>query len=247
MKIAIPARYASTRFPGKPLADIAGEPMIKHVWRRAVEAAGAGDDVYVATDNDLIADCVQDFGGQVCMTSADHENGTERLAELVDKLGLIDDEIIVNVQGDEPLIDPVLIRLVGELLAQKPDAHLATAADIITDKHTADDPNIVKVVLDKFGMAHYFSRAAIPHRRDGETVAPLLRHIGIYAYRASTLRTLKTYAPAPTEQAEKLEQLRPLWHGMKIAVALYDGPPAIGVDTPDDIARAEAMLKKARQ
>ena len=241
MKIAIPARYASTRFPGKPLALIAGEPMIKHVWRRAVEAVGGGQDVVVATDDERIATCVQSFGGRVCMTSDTHENGTERLAELVDKLALPDSEIVVNVQGDEPLIDPALIRLVGDLLAQKPDAHLATAADNATPQ-MADDPNTVKVVLDKQGMAHYFSRAAIPHARDGASVEPLLRHIGIYAYRASTLRTLKTYEPAPTELTEKLEQLRALWHGMKIAVALYDGPSAVGVDVPGDVARAEALL-----
>lgn len=243
MKIAIPARYASSRFPGKPLALIAGKPMIERVWARAVLAAGDADDVYVATDDDRIAKAVDGFGGQYVMTRPDHENGTERLAELVDRLALDDAEIVVNVQGDEPVISPDIIRLVGEALREHPEAALSTAAEKFTNPADAESPDMVKTVLDKFGYAHYFSRATIPHIRDGmDGESPFLRHIGIYAYRARTLRTLKDAEPAPTEELEKLEQLRALWHGMKIHVSLYDGPPSIGVDTPTDIGRVEAFL-----
>lgn len=245
MKIAIPARYASSRFPGKPLALINGLPMIQHVWQRTVEAAGNITDVVVATDDQRIADAVKAFGGVCVLTRPDHENGTERLAELVDILALDDSEIVVNVQGDEPLIDPALIQLVGNALATQPEAALATAADTIDSDQFLNDPAIVKVVTDRYGFAHYFSRAAIPFDRDGQGMgikSPYRRHIGIYAYRAGTLRRLITAEPAPAERLEKLEQLRALWHGMKIFVADYDGPPAIGVDVPDDIALVEAAM-----
>lgn len=243
MKIAIPARFASSRFPGKPLALICGRPMIEHVWARAVAAAVSPEDVIVATDDDRIADVVRGFGGHCIMTRADHENGTERLAELADLMRLPDDEIIVNVQGDEPLIDPDLIKLVGGALANQPQAALATAADLIADISAFRSPDIVKVVTDKYGFAHYFSRATIPFDRDNSGIATAVRrHIGIYAYRAGTLRFLKTASPAPAEQAEKLEQLRALWHGLKIFVADYDGPISIGVDTKEDLAQVEARL-----
>lgn len=242
MKIAIPARYASTRFPGKPLALISGKPMIEHVWNKAVAATKSADDVYIATDDHRIADAVKAFGGQCVMTRPDHENGSDRLAELADLLGFDDMDVVVNVQGDEPLIDPALIRLVGEALADNPTAALSTAADVITDPTDFTSPDIVKVVCDKFGFAHYFSRAPIPFVRDSSDRVEPLRHIGIYAYRAQTLRTLKVAEPAPTEQLEKLEQLRALWHGLKIHVSLYDGPRSIGVDTPDDVATVEAVL-----
>jgi len=250
MKIAIPARFASSRFPGKPLALIIGKPMIEHVWRRAVVAADSPADVVVATDDQRIADVVAGFGGNAVITRADHENGSERLAELADLMGLNDDEIVVNVQGDEPLIDPALIRLVGKALAGHPSAGISTAADQITDAQALSDPGIVKVVTDKGGFAHYFSRATIPHNREGGLdleAYPYARHIGIYAYRAATLRLLATCAPAPTEQVEKLEQLRALWHGIKIYVAEYDGPPSIGVDVPGDIALVEAILSENAQ
>lgn len=250
MKIAIPARYASSRFPGKPLALIAGKPMIEHVWHRAVLAADNPADVIVATDNQQIADVVAGFGGNALITDADHENGTERLAELADILELADDEIVINVQGDEPLIDPALIRLVGQSLADQPGAGIATAADSIQDEQALHDPGIVKVVTDKTGFAHYFSRAVVPHNRDGDVPLssyPYARHIGIYAYRAATLRLLATCPPAPTEQAEKLEQLRALWHGIKIYVADYDGPPSVGVDVPGDVALVEAILSERAQ
>lgn len=245
MKIAIPARYASSRFPGKPLVSIAGKPMIERVWKKAVAAAESADDVYVATDDHRIAEAVRTFGGQCVMTKPDHENGSERLAELVDLIGLDDADVVVNVQGDEPLIDPSLIRLVGEALSENPAAALSTAADVITNPTDFTSPDIVKVVRDKFGFAHYFSRAPIPFVRDASDRVEPLRHIGIYAYRAQTLRTLKVAEPAPTEQLEKLEQLRALWHGMKIHVSLYDGPVPIGVDTPEDVAKVEAVLAKA--
>ncbi len=250
MKIAIPARYASSRFPGKPLALICGKPMIEHVWRRAVLAADSPADVIVATDDQRIADTVAGFGGNAVITRADHENGSERLAELTDLLGLYDDEIVVNVQGDEPLIDPALIRLVGKALEDQPTAGISTAADQIKDEQALVDPGIVKVVTDKNGFAHYFSRAVIPYNREGGAALeshPYARHIGIYAYRAATLRLLATYAPAPAEQVEKLEQLRALWHGIKIYVADYDGPPSIGVDVPGDIALVEALLAEKTQ
>lgn len=250
MKIAIPARYASSRFPGKPLALISGKPMIEHVWRRAVLAADSPADVIVATDDQRITDVVTGFGGNAIITRADHENGSERLAELADLLGLQDDEIVVNVQGDEPLIDPALVRLVGKALEDQPAAGIATAADQIKDEQALVDPGIVKVVTDKNGFAHYFSRATIPFNREGEAdlaAYPYARHIGIYAYRAATLRLLATCRPAPTEQAEKLEQLRALWHGIKIYVANYDGPPSIGVDVPSDIALVEAILGRSAQ
>lgn len=250
MKIAIPARYASSRFPGKPLAQIAGKPMVEHVWRRAVAAVDNPADVFFATDDERIRDAVLAFGGQAVMTSDGHENGTERLAELVDLLGFSDDEIVVNVQGDEPVIDPGLIKLVGQALAARDGAAIATAADRIECAEALADPGVVKVVCDQEGFAHYFSRAAIPHKRDGApdmTAEAYLRHIGIYAYRAGTLRDLKTLVPAPTETLEKLEQLRALWHGLKIHVSLYDGPASIGVDHPEDIARVEAMLLEQGQ
>jgi len=250
MKIAIPARHASSRFPGKPLVCISGKPMIEHVWRRAVLAADDPADVVVATDDQRIADVVSGFGGVAVMTRGDHENGTERLAELADLAGLSDDEIVVNVQGDEPLIDPMLIRLVGKALEDHPSAGISTAADSIDDEAALYDAGVVKVVTDKEGFAHYFSRSAIPHNRDGVaplTAYPYARHIGIYGYRASTLRFLATAQPAPTEGAEKLEQLRALWHGIKIYVAGYDGPRSIGVDFPEDVARVEAVLAKSQQ
>lgn len=242
MKIAIPARFASTRFPGKPLTHIAGKAMIERVWHQAVAAVDSADDVYIATDDHRIADAVKDFGGQYVMTRPDHENGSERLAELVDLLCCDDADVIVNVQGDEPLIDPELIRLVGAALLENPAAALSTAADVITDPTDFTSPDIVKVVRDKFGFAHYFSRAPIPFVRDASDKVEPLRHIGIYAYRAQTLRTLRVAEPAPTEQLEKLEQLRALWHGLKIHVSLYDGPASIGVDTPEDVAKVEAIL-----
>ena len=249
----IPARYASTRLPGKPLADICGKPMVVRVAERAV-AAGA-DRVVVATDDVRIKAAVEVHGIAACLTAADHATGTDRLAEAAQQLGLADDAIVVNVQGDEPLLSPALIRAVADLAAAHPDAAIATACHLITDPAEAFNPNVVKVVLDARGHALYFSRATIPWARDAfaggrDTLPqglPLYRHYGLYAYRVRFLRAFPALAPAPIERFEALEQLRALWHGFRIVVAVTAGTPAPGVDTPEDLDRVRALFaaKKA--
>lgn len=232
----IPARYASTRFPGKPLAKIAGKPMIQRVYEAA--ANSAAEFVVVATDDDRIADCVRGFGGQVAMTRADHPTGTDRIAEVAVN---IDAELILNIQGDEPFIPPTVIdRLIGEMVADSAAA-MGTIA-VPMDPADFANPNAVKVVLDAAGRALYFSRAAIPHCRDGgpEAVAPL-HHWGIYAFRRNFLFEFINWPPSALEQCEKLEQLRALENGAKIRV-LVEREKALGVDTPEDLARIEAML-----
>lgn len=221
--------------------------MIEHVWRRAILAADNPNDVYIATDDSRIKDAAIAFGAQVVMTRSDHDNGTDRLAELAEKLSLGDREIVVNIQGDEPLIDPALIRLVAQSLRDTPTADMATAISLLEEAALVDDPNVVKVVVQKNGFARYFSRAGIPYNRDGGALASggYMRHIGIYAYRVATLKALSALEPAPDETLEKLEQLRALWHGFSIMTAFYDGPPAMGVDTPDDLARVEAVIRGA--
>jgi len=244
----IPARYASTRLPGKPLADIGGKPMVVRVAERAV-AAGA-DRVVVATDDIRIKVAVEAHGIAACLTAADHATGTDRLAEAAQQLGLPDDAIVVNVQGDEPLLSPALIRAVAHLLAAHPDAAIATACHPITDPAEAFNPNVVKVVLDATGHALYFSRATIPWARDafaGSRDAvpqglPLYRHYGLYAYRVRFLRAFPALAPAPIERFEALEQLRALWHGFRIVVEVTAGTPAPGVDTPEDLDRVRALF-----
>lgn len=245
MKIIIPARYASSRFPGKPLVSINGLPMIQRVWLQAMKAA-ATSDVFIATDDKRIEAAAQAFGAQVIMTAADHQTGTDRLAEAVEIAGFLDEDIVVNVQGDEPLIDPALIELVAQTLEEMPGAAISTAAEPLLAQADINNPNIVKLVTDKNGMAHYFSRAAIPFIRDeGKDRQGLFRrHIGIYGYRVSTLKLWPNLEPAPTEQAESLEQLRAMWHGLQICVADYAGKPAIGVDTPEDVALVEAQLAR---
>jgi 3-deoxy-manno-octulosonate cytidylyltransferase (CMP-KDO synthetase) len=246
--VIIPARYASTRLPGKPLADIAGKPMVVRVAERAV-AAGAAR-VVVATDDARIKAAVEAHGIAACLTAADHATGTDRLAEAAQQLGLPDDAIVVNVQGDEPLLSPALIRAVAELLAAHPDAAIATACHPITDVEEAFNPNVVKVVLDGRGYALYFSRATIPWARDafagGRDAVPeglpLYRHYGLYAYRVRFLRVFPTLASAPIERFEALEQLRALWHGFRIVVAVTAGTPAPGVDTPEDLDRVRALF-----
>jgi len=246
--VIIPARYASTRLPGKPLADIAGKPMVVRVAERAV-AAGAAR-VVVATDDARIKAAVEAHGIAACLTAADHATGTDRLAEAAQQLGLPDDAIVVNVQGDEPLLLPALIRAVAELLAAHPDAAIATACHPITDVEEAFNPNVVKVVLDGRGYALYFSRATIPWARDafagGRDAVPeglpLYRHYGLYAYRVRFLRVFPTLASAPIERFEALEQLRALWHGFRIVVAVTAGTPAPGVDTPEDLDRVRALF-----
>ena len=248
--VLIPARYGSTRFPGKPLADLAGKPMIVRVAERA-QASGA-QRVAVATDDERIAAVVRAHGCAVCMTRSDHPTGTDRLAEAAQQLGLADDETVVNVQGDEPLLAPDLIRRMASLLAEHPPAAIATACHTIHDPAEAFNPNVVKVVLDHAGYALYFSRATIPWARDEFAVdrstiprgLPLYRHYGLYAYRAGFLRAYPALAPAPIERFEALEQLRALWHGYRIVVAVTTGAPAPGVDTPEDLERVRALYAR---
>lgn len=248
-KVVIPARMRSTRLPGKMLADIAGKPLVVRVVERAL-ASGA-DDVIVATDHQEIADAVASHGHKVCTTSASHETGTDRLAEAVALLGLAPDEIVVNLQGDEPLIDPALVRKVAGELALRPNASIATAVHPIDSAQVFFDPNVVKVVIDTDGYAQYFSRAPIPYARDAFAVGrdalpegfPAYRHIGIYAYRVSFLREYSSLSPTAAERFEALEQLRALGHGYRIAVAFWNEPMEAGVDTRDDLERVRAKLR----
>lgn len=240
-RVAIPARYASTRFPGKPLTPIAGRTMLEHVWRRACEAGA--EEVVVATDDDRIAAAAEGFGATVCMTRADHPSGTDRLAEVAQARGWSDDAIVVNLQGDEPLMPPVVLRQVAEDLAAYPDAALATLSVPLVDEDERHEPNTVKVVTDRAGYALYFSRAPIPYPRTPEA-AGAHRHLGIYAYRAGFLCRFSGLEPAPIERAEQLEQLRALWHGHRIHVTEAAAIPAAGVDDPDDVARVEAALQE---
>lgn len=243
--VIIPARFASTRLPGKPLVDINGLPMIVRVLEQA-RAAGA-DQVIVATDHPDVAKAVEAAGGEVCMTRADHHSGTERLAEVIEKYAFPDDTIIVNVQGDEPLIPPVIIRQVADNLAGC-EAGMATLAVPIETAEEAFNPNAVKVVMDAQGYALYFSRATIPWDRDRfaqsrDAVGDcFLRHIGIYAYRAGFIRRYVSWTPTRLENIEMLEQLRVLWYGEKIHVAVAAAVPGTGVDTPEDLDRVRAVL-----
>ena len=240
VKVVIPARYGSSRLPGKPLADIAGTPMVIHVWRRAVQAAGGPSSVVIAVDDDRVADVAGAHGAQVLMTCGSHASGTERSAEVADRLGWDDTEIVVNLQGDEPLIPVGLIARVAGALASTDDAEIATLACPFENSADISDPNLVKVVCDVRGRACYFSRAPIPHdRTHGRPDLqhfPYLRHIGLYAYRVGTLRRLSGLPPAPMETIEHLEQLKALWHGMPILVERIAHAPPHGVDTPDDLA-----------
>jgi len=245
--VAIPARYAATRLPGKPLLPIGGEPMILQVARRAI-AAGA-EQVAVATDDERVAEALRGAAVRVVMTRADHASGSDRLAECAEQLGWTDDTIVVNLQGDEPLAPPSGIRAVAAALAEG-DAPMATLAAAITDPQELFNPNCVKVVADCNGYALYFSRAPLPWARDAFAGArdllplatPFLRHIGIYAYRAGFLRTFAALAPTPLERAEALEQLRALEHGYRIVVRLAPEPFPGGVDTPEDLERVRALL-----
>jgi 3-deoxy-manno-octulosonate cytidylyltransferase (CMP-KDO synthetase) len=235
---AIPARFGSSRLPGKPLADIHGKPMIVHVVERA-KLSGATK-VIVATDHLEIAAVARQAGAESCFTRQDHQSGSERLAEVVERYDLDDDEIVVNVQGDEPLIDPALISQVAHDLASHP-GDVATLATPIRSKMMAFDPNIVKAVVDAKGYALYFSRAPIPWDRDGladrceGSRGLMLRHIGIYAYRAGFLRKYSTLERTELEQVEALEQLRILWHGGKVHVSIVSSSSSISVDTAEDL------------
>ena len=241
----IPARFGSSRLPGKPLADINGKPMVVHVMERALESGAKR--VIVATDHPDVATAVEAAGGEVCLTRPDHESGTERLAEVIELCQFADDEIIVNVQGDEPLIPPVIIRQVADNLA-KSEAGMATLAVPIETAEEAFNPNAVKVVRDARGYALYFSRATIPWERERfavskETVGDtFLRHIGIYAYRAGFIRQYVKWEPSQLEHIELLEQLRVLWYGEKIHVDVAKAIPSVGVDTAEDLERVRAIL-----
>lgn len=242
-RVVIPARYASTRLPGKPLADIAGQPMIVRV--AAAARSSRADGVWVATDDERIVSAVRQHGFDAVMTDANHLSGTDRIAEVADQLNWDDADIVVNVQGDEPLLDPALIDLVAGALRGDPDAAMATAAHPLTSAADFFNPNVVKVVCDARGRALYFSRAPIPWDRDQfadrrdalPEDLPAQRHIGLYAYRVSFLRRFGELAASPLERCESLEQLRALWHGYSIQVVSIDHPPAPGVDTPEDLER----------
>ena len=246
--VVIPARMASSRLPNKPLADIAGLPMVVRVAQRALLSKASS--VVVAADDERIVQACQAHGIRALLTRQDHVSGSDRLAEACQLLGLPDDAVVVNVQGDEPLIHPGLINDVAALLAQRPEASMSTAAHAIAHLEEFTNPNVVKVVLDARKMALYFSRAPIPWWRDGQadggfkslpSPAPL-RHVGIYGYRAGFLRLFPQLPPAPIEKMESLEQLRAMWHGHPIAVHITPEAPGPGVDTPEDLARVRALV-----
>ncbi len=247
--VLIPARLASTRLPNKPLADIAGIPMVVRVAQRALKS-GASRTV-VATDSAEIVETCQAFGVSAVLTRADHVSGSDRLAEACDLLDMDDEDQVVNVQGDEPLIGPALIDAVASLLAQRTDCVMSTAAHAIGTLEELLNPNVVKVVVDARNTALYFSRSAIPAARDfpqqawwasPSSLPPALRHVGIYGYRAGFLRKFPTLPQAPLEQLEQLEQLRALWHGHRIAVHVTGEAPGTGVDTPEDLERVRRLF-----
>jgi len=247
--VAIPARYASTRLPGKPLLPIAGVPMVLHVARRALDAGAA--EVVVAVDDARIAQALQGTPVRVVMTRANHVSGSDRLAECAEQLQWPDDAIVVNLQGDEPLAPPSGIQTVAAALTQT-DAPMATLVTPVQTLQEFENPNCVKVVASTDGHALYFSRAPVPWPRDAfggpypalPDGVPMLRHIGIYAYRAGFLRTFSRLPPTPLERAESLEQLRVLEHGYRIAVRIAPEPFPAGVDTPEDLARVRAWLER---
>lgn len=246
--VLIPARLASTRLPNKPLADIGGTPMVVRVAQRVMSISRPGGlvRVVVAADSPAIVKACQEHSIEALLTGTDHPSGSDRLAEACQLLGLADDQIVVNVQGDEPLIDPALVGAVAQLLARRPEASMSTAAHAIGTLADFRNPNVVKVVLDASAMALYFSRAPIPHWRDRPDALPSpapLRHIGIYGYRVGFLRQFPKLAQAPLEITEALEQLRALWHGHRIAVHVTEHAPGPGVDTPEDLERVRQLFK----
>lgn len=249
--VVIPARYGSTRLPGKPLLDIAGKPMVQRVWEQARRSAAR--EVVIATDDERIMAVAEGFGAKVCMTSPDHPSGTDRLHEVAAYFGWGDEQIVVNVQGDEPMIPPAVIDQVARNLATHTQAGIATLCEGIVDIAELLDPNAVKVVCDRRGMALYFSRAAIPwpreHFRAGRDAMPTQgnwhRHIGIYAYRTAFLHQYVTWQPAPLEQLEQLEQLRALYNGVDIHVATAAEPVPPGVDTQADLDAVRARFTGA--
>ncbi len=248
--VIIPARYASTRLPGKPLLSLAGKPMIQWVYERAV-ASGAAR-VVVATDDERIVEAATDFGAEVCVTKASHQSGTERIAEVIEQLAIAEDEIIVNVQGDEPLIPVANISQVAALLQETPQTPMATLCTPIDSIEELQNPNAVKVLADASGHAIYFSRALLPYDRArfaGQQALSIaenqhFRHIGIYAYRAGFVNRYIGWQPSPIEQIESLEQLRVLWYGERIRVAQAAAVPPAGVDTEDDFNRVARLLEQ---
>ena len=245
--VVIPARISSTRLPGKPLLDIGGKPMVIRVAEQAAQSGA--QQIVIATDHESIFSAALQSGFNACMTRADHSSGTDRIAEVVAQKGWSDDTIVVNVQGDEPLIPPALISAVAQHLHDHPECAIATACHPIHDEASMRNPNVVKAVLDKNGNALYFSRAQIPYPRDvfaqGGALPhdlPILRHIGIYAYRASFLRAFGQLAPAAIEQVEALEQLRALWHGYQIGVTITKDAPPNGVDTEADLLTVRKLF-----
>lgn len=249
--VVIPARYGSTRLEGKPLAPIQGKPMIEHVYRRAVDSGARR--VIIATDDRRIRDACESFGAEAIMTRADHPSGTDRLAEVAELLDLNDQQVVVNLQGDEPLMPPALIREVAQALLARGDTEMATLATPIHSVSEIFDPHVVKVIRDFAGNALYFSRAPIPWNRDQfaepETASHAegyWRHLGIYAYRAGFLMRYPGMAVVDIERHERLEQLRALWHGTKIFVTITASSPGPGVDTIDDLRRVERLLAQER-
>ena len=249
--VLVPARLASTRLPDKPLADIAGLPMVVRVARQAQRSAAHR--CVVAADDARIVQACEFHGVKAILTRVDHASGSDRLAEACALLDLADHEVVVNVQGDEPLVEPALINAVARELQARPDCVMSTAAHAIHEMADFLNPNVVKVVLDRKGTALYFSRAPIPWWRDGAVSGsapalaspPPLRHVGVYGYRAGFLRRFPDLEPAPLEATESLEQLRVLWHGERIAVHLSAGAPGSGVDTPEDLERVRRILAQS--
>ena len=247
--VVIPARFASTRLPGKVLLPIAGKPMVVRVAEQSAQSGA--QQIWIATDHQSIVAAVHEYGFKACLTHVHHISGTDRIAEVVEQLGWPDDTIVVNVQGDEPLMPPELISAVAQHLHDHPECAIATACHPTHDEEAMRNPNIVKVVLDKHSNALYFSRAPIPYPRDalGTTLPEnltVLRHIGIYAYRAGFLRAFRNLAPAAIEQIESLEQLRALWHGYKIGVTVSADAPPSGVDTEQDLHATRKLFDSKR-
>ncbi|WP_310386352.1 3-deoxy-manno-octulosonate cytidylyltransferase [Roseateles sp.] len=250
--VIVPARLASSRLPNKPLADIEGLPMIVRVAQRA--ALSRARQVVVATDSPAVIDACGAHGVRAVLTRADHVSGSDRLAEACELLGLDGQDMVLNVQGDEPLIEPAMINACAELLSARPQCVMSTVAHVIDDAADFANPNVVKVVLDGAGLALYFSRAPIPCWRDGSASPPALplpllgsalRHVGLYAYHAGFLRRFPTLEPSPLEQIESLEQLRVLWHGERIAVYVSRERPGPGVDTQQDLERVRELVRTA--
>ncbi len=249
-KLVIPARYASTRLPGKPLLKIAGKPLIQHVYERAQESAAS--EIIIATDDERIADFANRIDAKVCMTGSHHHSGSERITEVLEKLAWPEDTIVVNLQGDEPCMPPALVNQVAEDLEEHPAAAMATLAGSLKDRDELFDPHVVKVICDAEGYALYFSRAPIPWHRDEflrshhelPEGTDFRRHIGLYSYRAGFLRRYVNWTPAPIEKAESLEQLRVLWNGERIHVSRAVREPGPGVDTRDDVAKVEKLIEQ---